>query len=116
MDLLLLKLYHVLERACVGYESPFTVEDDEMASRKRFSTSYVLSKLDLSDDNCFDDNDSDRESDNALGNVEPDSDVDSNVTEDYIPVLQTAAAAAAGNDSHDSDLDSEHGNVDARVE
>jgi len=36
-----------------------TVED-EMASHKRFSTSYVLSKLDLSDDDCFDDNDSNK--------------------------------------------------------
>jgi len=83
-----------------------TVDDDEMASRKHFLTSYVLSKLDVSDDDCFDKNDFDRESDNALGDVEPDSDVDSNATEDYIPFPQTAA---------DSDPDSEHGDVDAAV-
>src|SRR6218665_1180892 len=54
-----------------------------MASRKHFSTSYVLSKLDVSDDDCFDKNDFDRESDDALGDVEPHSNVDSNATEDY---------------------------------
>jgi len=57
-----------------------------MASREHFLTSYVLSKLDVSDDDCFDKNDFDRESDDALADVEPDSDVDSNATEDYIPV------------------------------
>jgi len=62
-----------------------------MASRKHFLTSYVLSKLDVSDDDCFDKNDFDRESDDALGDVEPHSDMDSNATEDYIPVPQTAA-------------------------
>ena len=63
-----------------------------MASRKHFLTSYVLSKLDVSDADCFDINDFDRESDDALGDVDPDSDVDSNATEDYIEfhrLLQT---------------------------
>ena len=80
-------------------------------SREHFSTSYVLSKLDVSDDDCFDKNNFDRESDDVLGDVELDSDVDSNATEDYIPVPQTAAAAAAA--ASDSDPDSEHGDVDA---
>ena len=65
----------------------------EMASRKRFSVEAVLKELDLSDDNNFSDNDSDRESDIELDDIEPDSDG----TEDY-----EAPVVYAGSDSSDS--------------
>jgi len=56
-----------------------------MASRKRFTKEDVLKQLDMSDDENFDDNDSDRDS-NVLDDVEDvDSDRDSDATEAYDP-------------------------------
>jgi len=52
-------------------------------SRKRLSTADVLRLIDLSDDELFDDGDSDRYSDNQLDDVEPVSDDDSEATEAY---------------------------------
>lgn len=51
--------------------------------RKRLSTADVLRLIDLSDDELFDDSDSDRYSDNQLDDVEPVSDADSEATEAY---------------------------------
>jgi len=50
---------------------------------KRYSIAEVFRQPDLSDDDCFDDNDSDRDSDKELDDVERDSDVHSEATEDY---------------------------------
>lgn len=69
-----------------------------MASRKRYTTAEVLKQLDLSEDEQFDDNDSDRESDTRLDDVEPVSDADSETTEVY-----NASLADAGNESSETD-------------
>ncbi len=42
-----------------------------MASRKRYKTAEVLQQLDLSDDEYFEEDDSDRESDNQVNDIEP---------------------------------------------
>jgi len=52
-------------------------------SRKGLSIADVLRLIDLSDDELFDDSDSDRYSDNQLDDVEPVSDADSEATEAY---------------------------------
>ena len=55
-----------------------------MAARKRFCAADVLKQLDLSDEEVFLDEDSDRESDQEhLDDVEPGSDGDSDATDLY---------------------------------
>ena len=66
---------------------------------KRYSIAEVFRQLYLSDDDCFDHDDSNRDSDEELDDVDCVSDVDSEATEDYN--AQTA-----------DDLDSETGHVD----
>src|SRR6218665_3964685 len=52
-------------------------------SRKRFKVEEVLRRLDLSDEEGFEEYDSDRLSENELDDVEPEADMDSDATEDY---------------------------------
>ena len=80
-----------------------------MASRKKYSVVEVLKQLDLSDEECFDDdNDDNRDCDRGPEDVEPMGDVDSEATEDY-----DGTAADEGHVS--SDPDSESG-IDAVIQ
>jgi len=65
----LLKTRHTwtLCHHCSGRESGFA---------KRHSIAEVFRQLDLSDDDCFDDNDSVRDSDKELDDAEREGDVD----------------------------------------
>src|SRR6218665_1029849 len=78
-------------------------------SRKRFKVEEVLRRLDLSDEEGFEEYDSDRLSENELDDVEPESDMDSDATEDYDPQIPHDAdadvrptAADAGSRNPDS--------------
>src|SRR6218665_3804218 len=62
-------------------------------SRKRFTVEEVLRRLDLSDEEGFEEYDSDRLSENELDDVEPESDMDSDATEDYDPQIPHDADA-----------------------
>ena len=62
-------------------------------SRKRFKVEEVLRRLDLSDEEGFEEYDSDRLSENELDDVEPESDMDSDATEDYDPQIPHDADA-----------------------
>jgi len=57
----------------------------------------------LPDEEGFEENVSDRGSENELDDIEPDTDVDSDATDDYNP--QIPQAADAGKDSRDPDSD-----------
>ena len=54
------------------------------ASRKRYNISEVLDKLDLLEEEYFTDDNIDRNSDDQLEDIEPDSGGDSEATEDYM--------------------------------
>src|SRR6218665_1656347 len=78
-------------------------------SRKRFKVEEVLRRLDLSDEEGFEEYDSDRLSENELDDVEPESDMDSDATEGYDPQIPHDAdadvrptAADAGSRNPDS--------------
>src|SRR6218665_2674829 len=60
-------------------------------SRKRFKVEEVLRRLDLSDEEGFEE--CDRLSENELDDVEPESDMDSDATEDYDPQIPHDADA-----------------------
>lgn len=76
-----------------------------MATRKRFSTEEILRMIDMSEDENFDDNDSDRDSDIVgLADV-VDSDGDSDATEAYdLPTVDEAGIGRS--DDPDSDVES----------
>ena len=57
----------------------------------------------MPDEEGFEENVSDRGSENELDDIEPDTDVDSDATDDYNP--QIPQAADAGKDSRDPDSD-----------
>ena len=69
------------------------------SSRKRFSVAQVIDKLSESDEEDFDDNDSDRDSNYEVGDVEPDDDDADRDTEDVADVADTGDTAASDSDS-----------------
>jgi len=76
------ELYHALDKAMCAVIRHCSRRENGFA--KRDSIVEVFRQLYLSDDDCFDDNDSDRDSDNKeLYGVDRVSDVDSDATEDY---------------------------------
>jgi len=72
-----------------------------LASRKRYSTAEVLKELDLSDEEQFDENDSDRDSDTHQDDDQLLGDALSEATDAYHPPISDS-----GNDTCSSDSES----------
>jgi len=81
------------------------------SSRKRFSVAQVIDKLSESDEEGFDDHDSDRDSNYEVGDVEPDDDDADRDAEEVPDVGDTGDTAAS-----DSDSDAEASVASTRVQ
>src|SRR6218665_3180384 len=75
------ELYHALDKVMCAVLRHCSRRGNGFA--KRDSIVQVFRQLYLSDDDCFDDNDSDGDSDKELNSVDHVSDFDSEATEDY---------------------------------
>ena len=80
------ELYHALDKAMCAVIRHCSRRENGFA--KRDSIVEVFRQLHLSDDDCFDDNDSDRDSDKELDNVDLFSDIDSEATRITVHRLQ----------------------------
>src|SRR6218665_27327 len=74
-------IFHAFDKGMWAVLRPFFLRGNGFA--KRDSIVQVFRQLYLSDDDCFDDNDSDGDSDKELNGVDHVSDFDSEATEDY---------------------------------